>query len=147
MPRKALAPRAARRMAALSLFLCVAAGELQAAGMTDVTDQLKLRSTGFRADRRTGELVQAVTVTNTSAQPIVGTLYLLLAELDPGIAVKSGSLRSVASGSAIVLPLPNTSSSKPLVRGQSAVSIIRFSAPRNKPLRYRARILLDSGSP
>lgn len=146
MPRMALVPRAARRTAALSLFLLVVASDLHAAHPIDVTDRLKLRFSGFRVDRRTGELVQAITVTNRGTRSIEGKLYLVLADLDAGITVKGGKLVKATLGSTITLPLQI--SNKPLLKaGQSAVSTIRFVASSNTPVRYRVRVLQDSSNP
>ena len=148
MPRMALVPRAARRTAALALFLLAATGDLHAERRTDVTDQLGIRSSGFRVDQRTGELVQAVTVTNTGPRPIEGKLHLVLDVLDPGIAVNGNGLPTAVPGSTFTLALPHSGPDKLLLKaGQSAISIIRFSTPGNESVRYRVRVLQDSSNP
>lgn len=113
-------------------------------GASPTTNDLRVVSSGFRRDQRTGELVQAVTVVNRGKQPLPGNLVLVLDGLDPAIAATSKSKRVSVGGNgvrAFALGNPSTASSQ--APGQKMTAIIRFKTSDKQRVRYTPRVLLQ----
>ena len=91
---------------------------------------IRIDAGGLRADLRTGEQVQAVTLTNIGTRDIAGRVALVLDGLPPGVRVAGpaadGRGRALISG---------------LKAGESRTLVLRFSAPSAADIRYRPRLV------
>lgn len=109
----------------------------------DVTASLQVKVGGFRKDLRTGELVQAITVTNISRQHVSGDLYLVIDGLGPDIAV-NGRAKTAKFGGATAKTVAlraQSGHSDGLKPGQQLTTVLRFSATDKPAVRYQARVL------
>jgi hypothetical protein len=68
----------------------------------DISNEIRLDASGFRRDRQTGELVQALRLAKTGAAS-TGRVFLKLEGLDPSLTVNA--VAPAASANDIVLPV------------------------------------------
>jgi len=93
--------------------------------LTDVSSLVRVTTTGFLFSRSSHLYTGAMTVTNTSAQPLSGPLQVVLTNLTAGVTLAN------ATGSALGAPyitLPGVSTLNP---GQSATVSLQFGNPAN----------------
>ena len=91
---------------------------------------------GIALDRRTGKFVQAVTLKNTSATPISGTVALALDNLSA-----NATLASAAGATASPLALVNVGVDNILSPGESATVTLLFDNPSRAAITYSPRVL------
>lgn len=114
----------------------------------DLSKQVNVEASGFRLDRRTGKILQAIKVTNVSSTAINGQLFLLVEDMDDRININSEYGSSAISTDAggndhriKLLPQDQTS----LAPGESANIILRIDKPANLPVRYLPRVYVEAG--
>jgi uncharacterized protein len=96
---------------------------------------------GFVLDRRTSLFVQADTLTNTTANPIAGPIYLVLDNLSSNATLtgSTGTTTTVAPlGSPYVQVIPPNGS---LASGASITTVLNFANPTRAAITYTTRIL------
>ncbi len=115
----------------------------------DLTPQVSISKTGFRLDRNTGFFVQGITVTNTSANPLPASLYLVLSGLTDGVTLvdKSGFTENLpATGSPyLAVTLPGEGLTLP--PGSSVPFMLQFLNPQRKTITYSLTLFRTSVSP
>lgn len=121
----------------------VPAIDLENGAALDITSSVQIRSGGFRKNLKTGELVQAVTVTNRGRHELTGNIYLIIDGFDPKISLKATTKtvklgETTAKAVALRAQSGNSAGLKP---GQQLTTILRFSAADKPAVRYQARVL------
>jgi hypothetical protein len=105
----------------------------------DISNEIRIEAGGFRRDRQTGELVQAVRLVKTGAAS-TGRVFLKLEGLDPSLIVNA--VAPAASANDIVLPVV-TNAAAVLKPDAPIEMVLRFRNPQARPIRYRARVLQE----
>jgi hypothetical protein len=106
---------------------------------------LHLTQSGYTLNRRTGHIVQQVTVTNGSSQTVVGPIYLVIDGLSSNTSVTNAngvSLSSPPFGDAYI-----EVSSMNLAAGQSASATIEFANPASGGITYSPRTVIGPAAP
>ncbi len=91
---------------------------------------------GFVLDRRTGNFLQLVTLTNTGATPVSGTVAIALDSLSA-----NATLTSAAGATASPLALVNVGADNILSPGESATVTLQFNNPTRAAITYTPRVL------
>ena len=116
--------------------------DLQAVSLDQILTNLQITRGGFVKNRRLGLIVQSVTVTNISSDPIGGPIYLALDNLSSSTALVNGigaTNYSLPSGSPYVL-VSNTG----LAPGASVVLLLKFTVPTAGGVAYYSRTFLGA---
>ncbi len=111
----------------------------QALPASDQTPWLQFHGSGFRLDRRTGNFVQTLTVTSTAPQPLQSPLYLILADLPPGVDLVNalGRTRQITP---LGTPLLELTAGEPLMPGQSVTLRLEFINLQGVPITYTPEV-------
>lgn len=107
---------------------------------------LAVTRSGFIRDRRTGHYVQQVTVTNTGATPLAGSVYVILDNLGSNATLvnASGVTNNPPAGNVYVV-VPGTASG--LAPGASAAVTLEFADSANAAITYTPRVLHGTVNP
>ncbi len=104
--------------------------------LATVPEGVTVNRGGIALDRRTGKFVQAVTLTNTSATPVSGTVALALENLSAN-ATLVNSTGSTANPLAVV----DVGADNILSPGESATVTLQFNNPTRAGINYTPRVL------
>lgn len=97
---------------------------------------------GFVLDRRTGKFVQQVTLTNTGATNVSGTVALALDALSANATLAtSGGVTAATAPSGSPLALVDVGADSILTPGESATVTLQFTNPTRAAITYTPRVL------
>ncbi len=91
---------------------------------------------GIALDRRTGNFVQSITLTNAGATPVSGSVALALENLSA-----NATLTTALGSTANPLALVNVGADNVLSPGESATVTLQFSNPTRAAINYTPRVL------
>ena len=105
----------------------------------DQTAAVVIEGGGFRRDRKTGRIVQRVTVRNQSQEALPSPLQLIVSDLPSGVSVMNadGVTRRVVPVGAPYIRLEQDG---PLVPGGEAATTLEFETLEGRGVEYTARV-------
>jgi len=103
---------------------------------------LSLTASGYAFNRHTNVYTQTVTVTNVLSQPITGSIYLVLANLNTTLNNSAGTTVNNAPGSPYV-----TVSAGGLAAGASTTVSLQFAPPSSGPISDQMDSLITTNQP
>jgi len=115
-----------------------------APAVADVSARVRVDRGGFSFNRRTGRFLQQVTITNTSAAPIIGPISLVLDDLSTNATLlnRTGTTRRVGRTGSPYIDVPGDGS---LGVGQSVTILLEFDNPSLRSISYSTRVLAGAG--
>ena len=113
----------------------------------ELSNEINVEVSGFRLDRRTGEILQAVKVINISPTVISGRIYLLVEDMADQVSINSDqgpSTISVSAGgsdhSIGLFPAGQTT----LAPGAQVSTILRIDKPAGRSVNYLPRVYVEA---
>lgn len=106
---------------------------------------VKITASGFVLNRRTGRIVQQVTLANTGSTAVAGPVYLVLDSLSANtslINVSGTTAHNAPNASPYV-----TATSGPLAAGASTSLTLEFTPPASGGVSYLPRVLAGTAAP
>jgi len=100
---------------------------------------------GFTYDRRSGKMVQQITVTNNSAAPLVGPIIVALDNLS-GATMLTNASGTTAHGTPLGSPYVTVSGAD-LAPGASVSAVLQFTRPATGGITYGARVITTTANP
>jgi hypothetical protein len=127
----------------LSLF-AVLQGQTLPVCAPDVSNSVSVTRSGYSYSAIFKRYAQVVTLTNTSASPISGPIYLALDNLSG-----TASLYNAAGKTGCAAPTgsPYVTVAGPLAAGAHVTAVLQFTDPTNTAISYTPRVLAGAGQP
>ncbi len=126
-------------------FAIVEVGPVNGAALPpqDVTQQLILRRSGIRLNRRTGFFTQRITITNPADIPVPGPLALVLSGLPSGvIAVNRDNNTDVVNPGSAQFDLPVDQQLNSLLPGAQVTFDLEFVNPNRQRINYTPQVFI-----
>ena len=100
---------------------------------------------GFTYDRRSGKMVQQITVTNNGATPLVGPIAVAFDNLSATTTLSNAS-GTTANGVPLGSPYISLTGAD-LAPGASVSAVLQFTRPANGGISYGARVITATVNP
>jgi len=113
------------------------------------TSQVTIQQSGLVLNRNTGFFVQTITLTNTSAVPLVGPLYLVVSGIPTGVALIgiSGVTANIAPVGSDYFTLPLAGAGLTMLPGQVVKLQFQWLNPNRVPLADSLAVIRTSVTP
>jgi pimeloyl-ACP methyl ester carboxylesterase len=113
------------------------------------TSQVTIQQSGLVLNRNTGFFVQTITLTNTSAVPLVGPLYLVVSGIPTGVALIgiSGVTANIAPVGSDYFTLPLAGAGLTMLPGQVVKLQFQWLNPNRVPLTDSLAVMRTSVTP